>query len=125
MQEAECKTADTEMTAGAKSEEDLILEAIEELRPTLRRDGGDIKLHKIEGDMVVIEMTGACVGCVLASVTVAGVRKMICDKVGRPMRVIPRSAFIPLERMKRTRGVHPAGRSIQISEAKPKAEVPA
>ncbi|GAA0530102.1 Fe-S cluster biogenesis protein NfuA [Rhizomicrobium palustre] len=66
--------------------------AIAALRPTLQRDGGDIELITIDGDMVVVDMKGSCVGCVLASVTLAGVRKAIIDAVGRPVRVIPLSA---------------------------------
>jgi len=67
-------------------------EAIAELRPTLQRDGGDIELITIDGDMVVVDMKGACSGCMLASMTLGGVRKKIIDKVGRPLRVVPLSA---------------------------------
>ena len=66
--------------------------AIAGLRPTLQRDGGDIELIAIEGDMVVVGMMGACSGCVLASLTLAGVRKTIIEAVGRPVRVVPLSA---------------------------------
>ncbi len=70
----------------------LIAAVIAEMRPVLQRDGGDIELITIEGDMVVVDMKGSCVGCVLASVTLAGVRKKLIDAVGKPLRVMPLSA---------------------------------
>lgn len=75
--------------------EEAVKAAIDELRPTLQRDGGDIQLIAIDGDMIVVDMKGACSDCVLASVTLGGVRKKIIDKVGRPLRVVPKSALVP------------------------------
>ena len=71
---------------------DLVEKAIAELKPHLNRDGGDIELITIEGDMVVVDLTGNCTGCVLASVTIAGIRKKLIDAVGRPLKVVPLSA---------------------------------
>jgi NifU-like protein len=71
---------------------DLVEKAIAELKPHLRRDGGDIELIAIDGDMVVVDMTGNCSGCMLASVTLAGVRKRLIETVGRPLKVVPLSA---------------------------------
>jgi Thioredoxin-like proteins and domains len=70
-----------------------IAKAIAELRPVLQRDGGDIQLVGVDGDIVIVDMKGACSGCVLASVTVAGIRKRLIDKIGRPLKVVPRSAM--------------------------------
>jgi len=48
----------------------LIEEIIErEIRPHLRRDGGDIELIDIEGDRVTIAFRGMCAGCASAAVT--------------------------------------------------------
>ncbi|MDR3526106.1 MAG: NifU family protein [Rhizomicrobium sp.] len=75
------------------SERDAVIASvIAEMRPVLQRDGGDIELITIEGDMVVVDMKGSCVGCVLASVTLAGVRKKLMDAVGGLLRVMPLSA---------------------------------
>lgn len=122
MQTTDLNTAAPEAETDAKTDAYLIREAIEDIRPTLRRDGGDISLHKIEGDLVVVEMTGACVGCVLATVTVSGIRKIISEKVGRPMKVIPRSAFVPVRRL---RPASATRRSIQITEGSAKVKAPA
>jgi NifU-like protein len=71
---------------------DLVEKAIAELKPHLNRDGGDIELIAVEGDMVVVDLTGNCTGCILASVTLAGIRKKLIDAVGRPLKVVPLSA---------------------------------
>jgi NifU-like protein len=47
-----------------------IEETIErEVRPMLRKDGGDIELVDIEGDTVYVALRGACSECVLSGVT--------------------------------------------------------
>jgi len=71
--------------------------AIAELRPRLQRDGGDIQLIAIDGDMVIVDLKGSCAGCALSSLTLAGVRKRLIDLVGRPLRVVPLSA-VPIRR---------------------------
>lgn len=67
----------------------LIEEAIEELRPYLRRDGGDCELVDVDGSKVMVKLSGACVGCQMASVTVQGVQERLIAKLGQPLRVIP------------------------------------
>lgn len=67
----------------------LIEEAIEELRPYLKRDGGDCELVDVEGERVMVKLSGACVGCQMASVTVSGVQEKLIEKLGQPLRVIP------------------------------------
>lgn len=37
--------------------------AVQEARAILQRDGGDIELVAIEGNIVKVRMKGACVGC--------------------------------------------------------------
>jgi NifU-like protein len=71
---------------------DLVEKAVAELKPHLNRDGGDIELIAVDGDMVVVDLTGNCTGCILASVTLAGIRKKLIDAVGRPLKVVPLSA---------------------------------
>lgn len=70
----------------------LIQQAIEELRPHLKADGGDIELVDIDGDTVLVKLTGACAGCQMASVTIQGVQQALVEKIGRPLRVVPHDA---------------------------------
>jgi len=45
--------------------------AIDEVRPAVRMDGGDVELVRIEGDVVVVRLVGACHGCPMAASTLA------------------------------------------------------
>jgi len=67
----------------------LIEQAIEEIRPFLQADGGDCQLVDVEGDVVYVQLTGSCVGCQMASVTLNGVQERLVEKLGFPMRVVP------------------------------------
>lgn len=67
----------------------LIEQTLEEIRPALRRDGGDCELVDVEDDRAFVRFSGACVGCQLESVTLQGVTERIIEKLGHPVRVIP------------------------------------
>jgi Fe-S cluster biogenesis protein NfuA len=43
--------------------------ALEELRPALRADGGDVDLVRIDDDVVVVRLHGACNRCPMAPST--------------------------------------------------------
>jgi NifU-like protein len=60
----------------------LIEAAIAELRPHLQR-------VEVEEDRVLVKLSGACVGCQMASVTVGGIQERLVEKLGQPIRVIP------------------------------------
>jgi NifU-like protein len=64
-------------------------ETIEELRPYLRKDGGDCELVDVEGSNVLVNLSGACVGCQMASVTVSGIQERLMAKLGISLRVVP------------------------------------
>ncbi|MEI6891199.1 MAG: Fe-S cluster assembly protein NifU [Pontiella sp.] len=65
----------------------LIEETIDrQVRPILRRDGGDLELHDVDGDRVVVKFVGACVSCPVSSVTLKDVvetqlREAISDDI--------------------------------------------
>jgi NifU-like protein len=67
----------------------IIEEAIEEMRPHLRKDGGDCELVDVDGSNVLVSLTGACVGCQMASVTVSGIQERLIARLGTPLRVVP------------------------------------
>lgn len=70
----------------------LIEEALAEMRPTLQRDGGDCELIDVDGDRVLVKLSGACVNCQLASMTIGGVQERLGQKTGLPLRVVPVTA---------------------------------
>lgn len=68
----------------------LIETALEEVRPFLLKDGGDCELVDVDGEVVYVKLSGACVGCQLASVTINGLRQKLIEATGLPLlRVIP------------------------------------
>ena len=54
--------------------EDKIKAKIEQLRPGLQADGGDLELIEVdvEGKKVKVKLHGACVGCPMSEVTLKG-----------------------------------------------------
>nr|WP_281244929.1 NifU family protein [Tropicimonas isoalkanivorans] len=66
-----------------------IARILEEMRPTFQADGGDVTLLDVDGNRVSVEMTGACAGCQIASLTLGGLRKRIREQLGRDFIVVP------------------------------------
>lgn len=59
-----------------------IEEVINELRPFLMNDGGNIELVKIEDGIVYVAFQGACQGCPMRQITLKeGIEKTILEKV--------------------------------------------
>lgn len=59
-----------------------VIEAINDLRPFLMNDGGNIELVKIEDNIVYVKLQGACMGCPMREVTLKeGIEKTILEKV--------------------------------------------
>lgn len=53
--------------------------AVEEVRPALQADGGDVDFVRIEGSVVYVTLRGACDGCPMAHSTLAEfVTERIC-----------------------------------------------
>jgi Fe-S cluster biogenesis protein NfuA len=57
--------------------------ALEEVRPMLRKDGGDVELLGVNADgVVLVKMRGACSGCASAGITLKqGIERIIKEKV--------------------------------------------
>lgn len=60
-----------------------VLRAIEELRPHLQADGGDVELVDVSEDGVVkVRLLGACMGCPMRQVTLThGITRFIKKSV--------------------------------------------
>ena len=67
----------------------LIEATLETIRPSLQRDGGDCELIDVDGNRVMVRLTGACVGCHLSSATIEGVQSKLVEALGIPLIVIP------------------------------------
>ena len=46
--------------------------ALEEVRPALQMDGGDVELVQVDDGVVQVRLLGACGGCPMATMTLVG-----------------------------------------------------
>jgi len=62
---------------------DRVEVALNQIRPTLQKDGGDVVLVDVSSDGVVkVQMTGACRGCQMSDVTLReGIEKFLRSEV--------------------------------------------
>jgi Fe-S cluster biogenesis protein NfuA len=68
---------------------EIIKAAIAEIRPALQRDGGDCELIEVDGNKIMVKLTGACVFCKLASATLEGIQARVVEKLGELVRIVP------------------------------------
>lgn len=84
------ETEPSKLLPSADSERVQIIKAvIEEIRPNLQRDGGDCQLIEIDGNKIMVKLTGACVFCKLSSATLEGIQSRVVEKLGELVRIIP------------------------------------
>ena len=68
--------------------EELILKSIEEIKPFLQRDGGDIEFVDLTDDTVHVRLQGHCAGCPGARMTIKGVvERVIQESCGETFTV--------------------------------------
>jgi len=59
-----------------------VAKALEEVRPHLQADGGDVELVDIEDGVVKVRLKGTCAGCPMSQMTVKwGVENYLKKKV--------------------------------------------
>ncbi len=68
-----------------------IEQILEEIRPMLQRDHGDVELVDIDGKTVYVNMIGACSGCQMASLTLNGIQQKLMEELGEFVKVVPAS----------------------------------
>lgn len=67
---------------------DKVEKALEEMRPQLQADGGDIELVDVKDGVVKVKMKGACVGCPMSTMTLQwGVENFLKKKISGIIRV--------------------------------------
>jgi Fe-S cluster biogenesis protein NfuA len=49
-----------------------VTSALDEVRPALQMDGGDVELVSVEDGVVKVRLLGACGGCPMATMTLVG-----------------------------------------------------
>jgi NifU-like protein len=66
-----------------------IEELLEEIRPNLQRDNGDVELVEVDGKYIYVNMTGACSGCQMAATTLGGIQQHLAEGLGEFIQVLP------------------------------------
>ena len=67
---------------------DRVQKAIQELRPNLQADGGDIELLGVENGVVKVKLKGACAGCPMSTMTIQwGVENFLKKKIPEVVKV--------------------------------------
>ncbi|MGY5449562.1 Fe-S cluster assembly protein NifU [Agarivorans sp. MS3-6] len=67
----------------------VIEQALDEIRPQLQADGGNVLLSDVEDDMVFLSLTGACSGCGLSAGTLAMIEEKLSQALGERITVYP------------------------------------
>jgi len=62
---------------------------IEEMRPFLQQDGGDVELVEVRGGDVLVRLKGHCIGCPISAMTVKqGLEVALRQQVAGVERVV-------------------------------------
>ncbi|MEJ2095927.1 MAG: NifU family protein [Deltaproteobacteria bacterium] len=63
---------------------------LNEIRPMLQRDGGDVELVSVADGIVKVRLQGACAGCPMSQMTLRnGIEKVLKEKVPEVKAVEP------------------------------------
>lgn len=68
---------------------DKVEAVLDEIRPNLMADGGNVQLIDVSNGIVKVKLTGACGGCPMASMTLRhGIEQVLKEKVPEVKEVI-------------------------------------
>jgi Fe-S cluster biogenesis protein NfuA len=66
-----------------------IEEALEQIRPALMADGGNVELVEVADGIVKVKLTGACGGCPMSTMTLRnGIERVLKENVPEVKEVI-------------------------------------
>lgn len=72
-----------------QSLEQRVKAALEEVRPALQMDGGDVEFVGLDGSAVKVRLMGACGGCPMATMTLVGfVQERLRQRVPEVTQVV-------------------------------------
>lgn len=72
---------------------------LEEIRPNLQRDHGDVELIEVDGRNIYVKMTGACSGCQMAATTLGGIQQHLAEGLNEFIQVLPAEQLAQREAM--------------------------
>lgn len=69
--------------------EEKIKKELDNIRPSLQADGGDLRFVKFENGVLEVELLGACVGCPMSQITLKdGIEAQVKSEVPEVKEVI-------------------------------------
>jgi len=69
--------------------EETVQAVLDQIRPSLQADGGDIELVGIEDGIVKVRLSGACGGCPMSTMTLKmGVERLLKEKLPEVKEVV-------------------------------------
>jgi Fe-S cluster biogenesis protein NfuA len=80
-----------EIQAKAKGEsvKDKVQSVLDNIRPSLRADGGDVELVDVKDGIVSLKLKGACAGCPMSTMTLKnGIERMLKQEIADIKEVI-------------------------------------
>jgi Fe-S cluster biogenesis protein NfuA len=74
--------------SGGKTMLEQVKKVLDEIRPNLQADGGDIELVGVEDGVVKVRLKGSCAGCPMSQMTLTfGVEKVLKERIPEVVRV--------------------------------------
>jgi len=68
---------------------EVIEKVLDEVRPMLQMDGGDVTLIEVRKPIVFVQLQGGCVGCASAGATLKyGIEKALREKIHPELKVM-------------------------------------
>ena len=63
--------------------------ALAKIRPALQADGGDVKLVGVDDGVVKVNLTGACAGCPMSTMTLKqGIERILKEEIPEVKEVV-------------------------------------
>jgi Fe-S cluster biogenesis protein NfuA len=82
------KTQRTEQAGVGSDLRERVEAALDKVRPTLQRDGGDIELLDVVDGVAKVKLQGSCAGCPMSQMTLTwGVEQTLMKEVPEIVRV--------------------------------------
>jgi len=68
--------------------QDQVKRVLEDVRPALQRDGGDVEFVDVKDGVVQVKLQGACAGCPMSQMTLSfGIQRVLKEKIPEVERV--------------------------------------
>jgi len=69
--------------------QDKVAEVLNQIRPLLMQDGGDVELIEVNEGTVKVKLTGACAGCPMSTMTLKmGIEKILKQEIPEIKEVV-------------------------------------